>query len=155
MHIKECIEKIVEEGNKEEMKRLSEMLNEVVCHFKICDPEQYKKYKMELYTMAYGYTLTKEMAEEIIANMQPYHMRWSLEETEEVRKSYGLNDIKDIDFWVVMNSKYNDNKDTVEHFTQNDAEKQLEMYVCLAKDFINDKDAKKGKVFLYFTEIPE
>lgn len=155
MHIKEYIKQIVDNGKKEDMEYLSDLLSEIIYKMKEAHHDMYKHYKMCLYEMAYGKVLTKEMAEEIIANMQPYHMRWSLEETEEVRKSYGLNDIKDIDFWVVMNSKYNDNKDTVEHFTQNDAEKQLEMYVRLAKDFINDKDAKKGKVFLYFTEIPE
>ena len=54
-----------------------------------------------------------------------------------------------------MNAKYNDNKDTVERFVPDDNEKQLEMYVSLAKDFIKDKDAKDGKVFTYFTSIPK
>lgn len=82
-------------------------------------------------------------------------MRWTLEETEAVRKAYDLGDVRDIDFWVVMNAKYNDNKDTVERFVPDDNEKQLEMYVSLAKDFIKDKDAKDGKVFTYFTSIPK
>ena len=29
------------------------------------------------------------------------------------------------------------------------------MYVRLADDFINDEDAKKDKIFIYFTQIPE
>ena len=105
--------------------------------------------------MAYGKVLTKEMAEEIIVDMLPYHMRWSLEETEDVRKAYDLSDIRDIDFWIVLNAEYNDNKETVEYFIPDDSEKQLDMYVRLAKDFIKDKDAKEGKVFTYFTSIPK
>ena len=155
MHIKEYIAKIVDEGNKVDMEYLSEMLDESIHKMKECDYDWFCKKKMQLYVMAYGKNLTKDMAEEIIMDMQPYHMHWSLEETETVRKMYDLSDIRDIDFWVVMNSKYNDNKDTVERFVPNDTEKQLEMYVYLTRDFIKDKDAKEGKVFTYFTEIPE
>lgn len=155
MHIKEYIEKIVNEGKKEDMECLSDMLNESIYKIKECDYDWFYDKKMKLYIMAYGKKLTKEMAEEIVMNMQPYHMHWTLEETESVRKMYDLNDIRDIDFWVVMNAKYNDNRDTVEKFIPDDSEKQLEMYVCLARDFIKDKDAKEGKVFTYFTKIPE
>lgn len=49
-----------------------------------------------------------------------------------------------------MNSKYNDNKSTVDKYARSDDEK-LSMYVDLAKDFIFDPDAKEGKVFKYFT----
>lgn len=155
MHIKEYIKKIVDEGNKEDMEYLSDMLDESICKVKECDYDWFCEKKMQLYVMAYGKILTKEMAEEIISDMQPYHMHWSLDETESVRKAYGLSDIRDIDFWVVMNAKYNDSKDTVEHFIPNDIDKQLEMYVYLTRDFIKDKDAKDGKVFTYFTQIPE
>lgn len=155
MHIKEYIKKIVDEGNKEDMECLSDMLDESIYKVKECDYDWFYDKKMKLYVMAYGKVLTKEMAEEIIMDMQPYRMHWSLEETEAVRKNYGLSDIRDIDFWIVMNAKYNDSKDTVEHFAPDDAEKQLDMYVYLAKDFIKDKDAKDGKVFTYFTTIPK
>ncbi len=155
MHIKEYIKKIVDDGKKENMECLSYMLDEAIHKVKECDYDWFCEKKMDLYVMAYGKVLNKEMAEEIIMDMQPYHMRWTLEETEAVRKAYDLGDVRDIDFWVVMNAKYNDNKDTVERFVPDDNEKQLEMYVSLAKDFIKDKDAKDGKVFTYFTSIPK
>ncbi len=155
MHIKEYIKKIVDDGNKENMECLSDMLDESIYKVKECDYDWFCKKKMELYVMAYGKVLTKEMAEEIIVDMLPYHMRWSLEETEDVRKAYDLSDIRDIDFWIVLNAEYNDNKETVEYFIPDDSEKQLDMYVRLAKDFIKDKDAKEGKVFTYFTSIPK
>jgi hypothetical protein len=147
MHIKKYIEKIVDDGDKKEMEELSEMLEKAVCEIKEYDEELYEKYKMKLYRMAYGDVLTKEMAENIIMNMQPYHMHWSLEETKSVQEQYGLESIRDIDFWIVMNSAYNDYKDL---FDDN-----IEMYAKYSKNFIKDEDAKEGKVFLYFTKIPK
>ena len=109
---------------------------------------------MKLYVMAYGKVLTREMAEEIVENMSPYGEYWEYDTTTSVKNSYGLRDISDIDFYVVMNKTYNDNRDTVEKFVS-DENQQVEMYVSLAKDFIKDEDAKEGKVFTYFTTIPE
>jgi hypothetical protein len=54
MHeIKEYIRKIVDDGNIEEMYRLSDLLDEVTHTVKQFDEDLYKKYKMELYGMAY------------------------------------------------------------------------------------------------------
>lgn len=54
MHeIKEYIRKIVDDGNIEEMYELSEILDEVTHVVKQFDENLYKKYKMELYRMAY------------------------------------------------------------------------------------------------------
>ena len=55
--------------------------------------------------------------------------------------------IRDIDFWIVLNSAFNDYRDLFED--------NLEMYVKYAKDFIMDEDAKSNKVFKYFTIIPK
>lgn len=146
-HIKEYIKKIVEDGDRSEMEELSNLLDEVICVIKDYDKELYKEYEMCLYKMAYGDVLNKEMAEEIVFNMQPYQMKWSLEQTREVQEQYGLDSLRDIDFWIVMNSAYNDYRDI---FGDN-----LEMYAKYSKDFIKDEDAKQGKVFKYFTTIPK
>lgn len=54
MHeIKEYIRKIVDDGSIEEMYKLSDILDEVVYTIKQYDDNLYKKYKMELYIMAY------------------------------------------------------------------------------------------------------
>lgn len=54
MHeIKEYIRKIVDDGNIEEMYKLSDILDEVTHVVKQFDENLYKKYKMELYRMAY------------------------------------------------------------------------------------------------------
>lgn len=147
MSIKEYLLKIIEKGKQEDMEELGEILDKAIYKVKDCDPEWYKKKCMKLYSMAYGNVLTEEMAKSIIEKMEPYHMHWSLEKTRQVQTQNGLNNIRDIDFWVVMNSAYNDFHDL---FDEN-----IEMYVRYAKNFIIDKDGKEDKVFLYFTTIPK
>ena len=144
-HIREDIIKIVDDGDRMEMEELSDMLQEVIEIVFNYNEEKGKEYELKLYRMAWGDVLSKQMAEEIISKMQPYHMRWSLEETRNIQNDYDLDNIRDIDFWVVMNSAYNDYRDL---FNDN-----IEMYVRYRRDFILDEDAKNNKVFKYFTTI--
>lgn len=64
-----------------------------------------------------------------------------------VKAQYGFMDIRDIDFWVVMNSAYNDYRDI---FKEN-----IEVYAKWSYAFIKDEDADEDKVFKYFTTIPK
>ena len=146
MHIEKYIKKIIEEGNQEEMEHLSDMLVDLIYDLKRYNEEKAKKYKMCLYKMAYGEVLSEEMAEEIVEKMYPDGLHWTKEQTTAVKNQYGFADIRDIDFWVVMNSAYNDYKDL---FKDN-----VEMYAKYSYAFIKDPDAKENKVFRYFTKIP-
>lgn len=143
--MKEYIDRIVEEGDEKDMHRLSEMLEDLMCEVKKTDEESYKHYEIELYEMAYGKKLNKDMAEEIVNKMKPVGMKWAMEQTTEVKNKYGLADLDEVDFFVVMNSAYNDYHDL---FQEN-----LDMYVKYANDFIRDVDAVSDKVFVYFTTI--
>lgn len=147
MEIEEYIERIVDNGNVEDMRTLSYILKELMLVIKKYDKECYEKYEMELYKMAYGNTLSKEMAEKITNKMKPYGEKWSLNETMDLQERYGFENIKSTDFYVVMNSAYNDYHDLFGD--------DIEMYLKFTKDFINDEDAKDGKVFIYFTTIAE
>ena len=147
MEIEDYIERIIEKGNLEDMRTLSNILKEVMMVIRNYDENCYKKYEMELYKMAYGNTLSKEMAERITSNMRPYGQKWSLDETMDMQERYGIQNIKSIDFYVVINSAYNDYQDL---FGDN-----IDMYLKFTKDFIEDEDAKEGKVFTYFTTIAE
>ena len=148
MHeIKEYIRKIVDDGSIEEMYKLSDTLDEVLHTLKQYDESLYDKYKMELYGMAYGDVLNEEMAKDIILKMRPYGEKFSLEQSKEIQERYGMNSINPIDFWVVINSAYNDQRDLLGD--------NIEMYAIYTKNFIMDEDAKKGKVFKYFTTITE
>lgn len=146
MKTKEYIEKIIENGKPEDMYKLNEMLDDLICDLKQDNPDLYKEYKNELYEMAYGYVLNQEMAEEIVKNMKPYGMKWTIEQTSDVKRDYGIDDsIRKIDFFVVMNSAYND--------FHNLFDEDISKYVEYTKSFIKDEDAVEDKVYKYFTKI--
>lgn len=144
--IEESISLIVSKGTQNDMEDLSTMMVDLLCDIKKYDEKLFNKYKMDLYIKAHGKILNKEMAEEIIQGMKPYGMHWTFEQTEDVRKKNNILDIRDIDFWVVMNSGYNDQHSL--------CGEDLDKYITYTKNFINDPDAKPGKVFTYFTVIP-
>lgn len=147
MKIKKYIEQIVSKGKQEDMDKLSDMLSELIYMMKEPHNEMYKKYKMCLYEMANGKILDEDMAMEIVEKMKPYSQHWDMNTTTQVKKEYGLNDIRDIDFYVVMNSLYNDYHSVLEEDT--------EKYVKMAIAFIRDEDAEEGKIYTYFTHIPK
>lgn len=147
MQIRKYIDKIGENKKPEDMQELGDMLAELIYMTKESHPDIYEKYKMKLYVMAYGKVLTKDMAEDIVHKMKPAGEHWNIETTNSVKAQYGLNNISDVDFYIVMNMAWNDYKDIFGE--------ELEMYVNYSKAFIEDEDAKKGKVFIYFTKIPE
>jgi len=144
--IEELIKKIIDDGRIDNMHELSDILDETMEHLKHCDEDMYKKYEMKLYGMAYGNILNKQMAEKIVSNMRPYRMKWDMRETQRLQEEYGIDNIRDIDFFVVMNSAYNDYNDLFGD--------DVESYIKFTVDFIQDEDAKEDKVFIYFTEIP-
>lgn len=143
--IKEDIKKIVENGDNAQMEKLSDILEEVVEIVRNYDEDMYDKYAMCIYKMANGYALNQEMADEVVAGMKPYGEHWTMEQTTSVKNQYGYTDVNNIDFWVVMNSAYNDYRDI---FKEN-----LDVYAKWSYAFIKDEDAKEGKVFNYFTKV--
>ena len=140
------IEKILSDGKHEGMVELRKVLDKAMHYLKENDCEEYEHLELCLYKAAHGKVLTEDMAKHIIQKMQPYGMHWTLEQTKGVQTQHGLSDIRPCEFWVVMNGAYNDYHDIFEE--------DLDMYVKYAKDFIEDEDAKEGKVFTYYTTIP-
>lgn len=145
--IKKYIEMIVDNGKKEDMECLSDMLSDVIYMLKDEHYDKYEKYKMKLYGMAYGYKFNEEMAKEIVDEMKPYGEYWDYKTTTNVKNEYNLN-IDDCSFYVVMNSLVNDYHDAINP-------DEVEVYVKMAYAFINDEDATKDKVWKYFTTIPK
>lgn len=146
MEIEDYIEKIVDNGRVEDMKALSELLEDTMEIINKYDERCYKEMEMKLYKMAYGNVLSRKMAEEIVHKMKPTGMRWSFEETRDLQRQYGVDNINSVDFFIVMNSAFNDYRDL---FQDN-----VEDYMKFTIDFIEDEDAKQDKVFLYYTMIP-
>ncbi len=147
MDIEEYIEIIVQNGKLEDMEELSDMLEDTMEIIKDYDNECYKEMEMKLYKMANGNRLNRKMAEEIVNKMRPYGKRWSIEETRQMQEQRGISNVSDVDFFIVINSAYND--------YQNLFGDNIEDYVRFTMDFIQDEDAKQDKVFLYYTEIVE
>lgn len=145
MDIDDYIERIIEKGDIRDMNTLSDILEELMKVVKDYDTECYKKYEMELYKMAYGNTLSKELAEKIVNKMKPYGEKWTMNETMDIQERYGLDRIKSSSFYVVLNSAYND--------FNNLFGEDLDMYVRYTEDFINDEDAVEDKVFIYYTTL--
>lgn len=146
MDIEKIIQKIVDNGRVEDMHELSDILEDVLEDLQTYDKEYYKKYLTELYEIAYGCILNEEMAKEIVSKMEPYGEKWTIQQTSKIQQEYGLN-FRNTDFYVVMNSAYNDFKDIFSD--------DIEMYVRYTNDFINDEDANKDKVYMYYTTIPK
>ena len=146
MDIEKIIQVIVDNGRIEDMKELSDMLEDTIEDVQQCHPEKFEEYQMQLYEMAYGCVLNEEMAKKIVHNMQPYGEKWTIEEATNIQRQRGLN-YREPDFYTVINSGYNDYNDLFEE--------DIEKYVKFANDFINDMDAKPDKVYLYYTIIPK
>lgn len=141
------MEKIIKDGKQEGMEVLADVFDKAMRHIEEYDEEEYEDLEMCLYEAAYGKVLTEDKAREIIMNMRPYGMKWTLEQTKDVQKQHNLTEIREIDFWIVMNMAYNDYHELFDE--------DLEMYIKYAKQFIKDEDAREGKVFTYFTKIPK
>lgn len=142
MKTKDYLNKILtsDENKKNEMTDLiCEMMEEL-------NKEDAKEYKRKIYEISEGRKLNEDKARYLIDNMEPFGKKWDLNETEEVRNNYGFTDLRPVDFWIVMNSAFNDYNDL---FKDN-----VDWYAKFAKDFIEDEDAVDDKVYFYFTMIP-
>lgn len=141
------LEVIIDKGKTEDMYKLNDMLDELICDLKEKQPKLYKEYKMKLMGMAYDYKFDEDMAIEIVNNMKPLGEYWDYETTSKVKRDYDIN-ATDCDFYVVMNSLVNDYNKIID-------KEDAETYVKMANAFINDDDAKKDKIWIYFTKIPK
>lgn len=144
MDIKKYIATIVQNGRSEDMKKMSDMLEEVVCKMKEYHPETYKHYKTCLYEMAYGKKLNKEIAEAWVKEMKPAGQHWTMEEAETAMKSKELKTSL-TDFYVAINMMYNDNYKIVK---DNEA-----LAIDLAINWLDDEDAVANKIYEYYKYI--
>lgn len=146
MKIKEMLAKIIDKGNIEDMYKLNDMLDDLICDLKEQKPKLYKEYKKELYELAYGNVILEDKAIEIVENMRPYGEHYTIEDAKEIKQEYSMkNNTSDI--YLVVNSLYNDYHDLLD---DND-----EMYAKMTKLWLNDADSVEDKVYIYFSEIPK
>lgn len=107
-------------------------------------PELYDKVMDKIECLAYR--IPKDEAEDIVRRMEPYGQHWSYNQVKDFVSSHGIED--DYTNWyLVLNMVYNDYCTTAKTFGLHD---DPEFYFSLAKDFIDDPDAKPLKVEKYF-----
>lgn len=70
---------------------------------------------------------------------------WTMDETTSVLKQKGFN-IDPIEFYACMNMMYSDFSRVAKRFNVNSAD----FYASMSDAFLNDKDAKKNKLYLYY-----
>ena len=136
------IQIIIDNGRIEDMHELSDILKEAVEHIEKCDPKKFREFKIKIHKMAFGDHLDRETAEEIVINMRPYGKKWTYEQIVNLQNEKGLSDIWSPDFFTVMNQGYND--------YINLFEEDIDNYITYTLDFLEDEDAKPGKVVNYF-----
>ena len=142
--IRKYIEKIGEKRNVEDMEKLGDILSDIIYETKEAHPELYEKYKLELYEMAYGKKISEEMGEKWVKEMQPVGLHWTMEETTNAMQSLGYS-FNTVDFFIVANMMYNDYFDLVKD--------DETLALKLAKDWLDDKDAKEDKLYCYWKYI--
>lgn len=144
---KEYIKKILASGDDH---KHHEMLEYIECLLKKIEDEEEKEcMERWLYEISEGRILNEMKADKLISKMKPFGKKWELTDTENIRLNSGpgYEDIRPVDFWIVMNSAYNDYNDIF-----NDT---VDYYARFSKDFIKDPDSVEDKVYYYFTMIPK
>lgn len=139
----ELMTKLIDKGVGDEVWTISEdMLNKLSRK----DPMMYDEYIDKLERLAYR--IPKDEAERIVRAMRPKGQYWSYTQVMDLVKSKGATSDW-VNWYLVMNMVYNDFCATAKHFgLQND----VEFFYHLAKDFIEDPDAKPMKVEKYFLD---
>lgn len=139
----ELMTKLIDKGVGDEVWTISEdMLNKLSRK----DPMMFDEYIEKLEHLAYR--IPKDEAERIVRAMRPKGQYWSYTQVMDLVKSKGVTGDW-VNWYLVMNMVYNDFCATAKHFgLQND----VEFFYHLAKDFIEDPDAKPMKVEKYFLD---
>lgn len=114
---------------------------------------RYMQGGMKQHGMPRGYIppLTREKAEHWVRSMDGENEKgetWSFEEIEKLAEKHGIpkQEKKIVEFYAVMNMLASDYYKVAEKFDVLDDE----FFVCMAKAFIEDKDAVPDKVAMYY-----
>lgn len=142
MHI-ELIDKIIQNGNDEDMECLRKILISLMDDLKYTDYEKYKKIELKLYKRVYGEHLNEELAKSWVADMENKDgtkgEHWSIEQTNQYAGNYNK-----YDFYTIANMMRSD-------FYNPKLEETT--YLQMAKDWLDDKDVGDCKTLKYYMYI--
>lgn len=144
MDIRGLIKKVLTKDEKG-LECVVNTLEEALCYIQRVDEKMYSHIKGDLEAKAYA--ISPEEAKSIVQKMKPMGQQWSWPQIEEYIMGKGI-DPECVEKWyLVMNMVYNDYYETAKAYGHlND----VEFFFHLAKDFIEDPDAKPLKVEKYF-----
>lgn len=140
--------KIIEHANLEQLK---EFLTKELYKVKEKDYEMYEELELDLYKQVYGCHFNEWLLEKALSCLVNEDGttggHWKIEQTNEVAR---MNDVKfdkfnQYDWCYVLNMIYSDYYGAVPNDTSS--------YVKLAKRFLEDKDAKEGKAYIYYISM--
>lgn len=154
MDIEEIIQKIVDNGRIEDMKTLSDMLEDTMEELEKYDKNCFDKYMMKLYKMAYGNVLPDKLKIQWVNNMKPA-ARWQVEQIEEIKniyRRYGVN-MPFYSFFVIINLLYSDMSNSLGEINN---EEDLTRYIQATNDWYYDEDAyntQEAKLLAYWEYV--
>ena len=144
MDIRAIIKKVLSKDEKG-IECIIDTLEESLCYLQRSDEKMYKQIKESLEAKAYA--ISPEDAKMIVQRMNPMGQQWNWNQIEEYIIAKGIDPSCTEKWYLVMNMVYNDYYDTAKTYGHlND----VEFFFHLAKDFIEDPDAKPLKVEKYF-----
>lgn len=128
--------------------QLKEFVDDALSMLKETNPRTYEDLELYLYKEIYGPHFNDWMLEQATKSMinedGTTGPHWTLEQTTSVAKSNSItfDSFNEYDWNYTMNMIYSDYYGAVSNDTS--------VYVKMAKKFLMDKDAKKGKAFCYY-----
>ena len=133
------------------MEALSNLLENAIIKIKAYDKDCFNEYKIKLYELANGKTLTKDMAEYWVNSMVP-KAKWDFNTTSLVRRQYNVGDIDEISFYVVMNMLYSDMHNIL---GEGDNEEDVRKYIQATRDWLKDEDIAENKLYNYWRYVAQ
>lgn len=128
--------------------RIKDLFISVLSMVKEHDHDLYEDIELSLYEDIYGCHFSDWLLEKALNNMENEDGtkggHWNLEQTNSVARNNNIvfDTFNEYDFCYVMNMIYSDYYGAINNDTTS--------YFKVAKKFLMDKDAKKGKAFYYY-----
>ena len=136
MHYK-LIKRVIDSNDIDKLKRLAELEIDSIDIIKDYSEADYESIEQDLYEIVEGKIITRELADEWVASMDP-KAKWTYEQVEQVVLNNNI-EIPIIDAYVLFNMLYSDMQAAL---GTGDTEDSISRYINAAKGWYFDKDLK-------------
>lgn len=140
--------KLIDEATHEQLK---EFTKDYLSMLKGTNQELYEEAENILYKEVYGCHFNKWLLDKALAKMENEDGtkggHWTLDQTTGVANQNGItfDTFNEYDWCYVLNMVYSDYYNAVDN--------NLNTFVKMAKKFLMDKDAPKGKAYIYYKSM--